>query len=306
MVQLEHHAIRFLLLNIFVLFFSKGNSQVKYFLVDSNDNKYNINHFTIRTDSLYDISKEIELFNIFPTISKKRFDGQQQDKDLILFSVLPDFKSNSNWEQIDLDSIKVGMINFSELKRILMKSTFQIFNGKYPDKTKFFNEYKVIVYRDGKYLTPKNCLLQFFAIRNRPTYFNSLFGTININEELVTVKNMLNFYISQRRKSDFPLESFLNDYSVFDRIRDRKEFLSKNLKIGNYDAYQFWTYTDWPEKHLPNIERGIDRFIFIPNLGIVGGSFDFYFAYHSNEIGLNWSKFLTNIYEEKVMTVEKI
>ena len=100
---------------------------------------------------------------------------------------------------------------------------------------------------------------------------------------------------------------YSSNYSVFDRIRDRKEFLSKSIQIGNHVAYQFWTFTDWHCKQYEyEVERGIDRFVYIADKGIVGGSFDFYFYFHRKEIALDSTRFRDNIYNEKVMIAKDI
>lgn len=83
------------------------------------------------------------------------------------------------------------------------------------------------------------------------------------------------------------------------------EYQSKKIRIGEFEAYQYWTYTDWHENTIGyEVERGIDRFVYVPDKGIVGGSFDFYF--HRKEIGFNLVQFAKNIKEEKVMLPTKI
>src|SRR5690606_39188885 len=105
----------------------------------------------------------------------------------------------------------------------------------------------------------------------------------------------------------FPLDSYQNIYSTFDRIRDRREYLSRKFDYKGYRAYQFWTYMDWIHPmSLYYYERGIDRFVYIPEKGVVGGSFDFYFLFHHRDIKLNMTRFRENIYQERVMLAEDI
>lgn len=93
----------------------------------------------------------------------------------------------------------------------------------------------------------------------------------------------------------------------FDRLRDRKEFLSRKYLIKGAEAYQFWTYTDWHEDYRSyEYNRGIDRFVYIPGKGIIGGSYDFYFFKHRKELNLTISKFIENMLEEKVMIADRI
>lgn len=56
-------------------------------------------------------------------------------------------------------------------------------------------------------------------------------------------------------------------------------YLSKEYLIKGNKAYQFWTLDGWWYYDGLNEYRGIDRFVYIPEKGIVGGSYDFYFGY---------------------------
>ena len=87
----------------------------------------------------------------------------------------------------------------------------------------------------------------------------------------------------------------------------------KKFKIKNQNAYQFWTFDGWWAIDGYNVNRGIDRLIYIPNLGIVGGSYDFYFelkprAMYDNVIPLpvDEEKLWDNIINEKIMIAEEL
>ncbi|MEN5233942.1 hypothetical protein [Sphingobacterium faecium] len=68
-------------------------------------------------------------------------------------------------------------------------------------------------------------------------------------------------------------------------------------------AYQFWTYTNWHE-HRHKFDRGIDRFVYHPSKGIIGGSFDFYFYFHRKKLPIGYADFMQNIKEEKIMIAD--
>jgi len=62
-------------------------------------------------------------------------------------------------------------------------------------------------------------------------------------------------------------------------------FRSGSVQINGKEAYKFWKYAGWNVADGSNFRRGIDCFLFMPGVGIVGGSFDFYFQYRvSNEL----------------------
>jgi len=283
-------------------------SQSKYFVLREDFPYYKTKKYELDTEDLYQVKKRIELFNIFPNSPKKNTSKAPTfDQDIILFSVLPDFKSTDNWTEVKWEHIKQDTLSYHDLLHLKYKALFQIFDQCYDETTKYLNEYTLVVQKDDRYFVAKNTLLQFYAIRTRPTVFNAPFGTINILQDTFSVREMADYYKEIRQRSNFPLESFLTTYSSFDRIRDRKEFLSKKFAYKGEEAYQFWTYTDWHRKeYYYETERGIDRFVYIPEKGIVGGSFDFYFFFHRKDIDLNLVKFKENIYDEKIMLAEDI
>jgi hypothetical protein len=285
------------------------NAQSKYFIIREGVEKYDIKKYTLDTKSLYEVTGTVEIYNLFPaqTISRQNENSVKEEQDLILFSVLPDFQSDQNWIEIDLKTIAADTITFSQLSRLKERSLAMRFDMGYQDQTKYFNNYKIVVLKEGKYYAAKNCLLQFFAIRNRPSLFPSFYGTINILQDKVSIKDFKTVFDKQIRGRTFPLDSWLTSYSDFDRLRDRREFFSKSFNYKEYEAFQFWTYTDWHEdKAFYEVDRGIDRFVYIPGKGVIGGSFDFYYYYHRKVIGLNLVQFGKSMYEEKVMLAEDL
>ncbi|MCY1540663.1 hypothetical protein D9M68_763160 [compost metagenome] len=94
----------------------------------------------------------------------------------------------------------------------------------------------------------------------------------------------------------FPLAKFEDIYlkkfghpsfnSLYDLIGDRfnshyvydKPILlrDENTKIDGKTAYKYWTLASWPIDGY-NSERGVDRFAYIPEYGIVSGAYSLYF-----------------------------
>jgi len=79
-------------------------------------------------------------------------------------------------------------------------------------------------------------------------------------------------------KHQFPDKDFIMDVTSNNRLKQIDEpysfrnYLSKEYTITGKKAYQFWAFDEY---------RGIDRFLYIPDKGIVGGSYDFYFGLKS-------------------------
>lgn len=281
-----------------------SNIQAKVFVIEEDTayrNRYDVKRYHLNTNSIYNFSFDIELYNIIPKISEK-LKLNNQGTEIILFSILPDVKTGELWEEVSLETITKERMGFRELNDLKEHVLGMRFDKGIPSTTKFFNEYKLAVFRDGKYYIAKQCLLQFFAVRNRPSPFPNIYGTINLQQPFFSVKDMYNLYKRQYGGlADFPLESYLSQ-SSFDYVRDRMEYQSRKFAIQGKEAYQYWTYTDWHENKIGyEVERGIDRFVYIPDSGIVGGSFDFYFYFHRKEIGLDLVRFTKNIKEEGVI-----
>lgn len=299
---------------IFTIYCHLGIAQTKYFILDTNNtDNLTIKHYTLSTLDLYKVDEKIELFNvIFNTHpdNKRKMEGKK-DENLALFSVLPDIIGKQTWQEISLDSIQSSILPLGKIRKIFELNTMSLFFEKYGDTTKYLNNYKIIIKKGDKFLTPKFCLLQFYAVRNRPGIFANPFGTINIELNPISIIEFEKIFKKRYEKILFPLYEIGKtpyDRTLFDRLRDRREYHSKifPLKDGSL-AYQFWTYTDWHlHAHSYEIDRGIDRFIYHPTKGIIGGSFDFYFYFHRKKLPIEYIDFIKNINEEKVILADEV
>jgi len=314
MEQHVNKLIKFWLLLPF-LFVTVGLSgKVKYLIMpDHAQEGYTIDRYRLSTEKLYGVNKTVELFTLTFSNSNKLIDRDKltsnTDLNLILLSVLPDLTGNNDWIEIDIDSIKNNIIVPSYLKRLFNLNTLSEFDKTYGAKTKYFDEYQIIQKIGSKYYASKHCLIQFFAIRNRPSIFQDVFGTINIEQDPLTITQMEGIFKKRYPHEDFPPYTIGNtpyDYPTFDYLRDRKEYLSKVIKFNNgILGYQFWTFTDWhTHDHEFEVDRGIDRFVYVPGRGIIGGSFDFYFYFNRKKLPIKYTDFLNNIKEEKVMIAD--
>ncbi len=291
----------FVLLLIILSYNSFG--QAKYLFIDSLPEQYSVHHYTLSTKNLYKVDSQVELFNM---IYREEVDSSRQSNNLILFSVLPDFTTNTLWTTIDPDSIKQeNIVKYYHFRRMYNEITLENYTAKQGDKTKFFNEYKIIVKRGDTFFVSNNCLLQFYCIDNRNAIFNNIFGTINTRQTPHRIVDVERIFHEEYKELEFPLYTLRDPlkFNMFARLRDRREYLSEIFtNAKGVSLYKFWTYTDWHEHRIYyEVERGIDRFVYLPGKGIVGGSFDFYFYYHREALGLTVKDFIDNIRAEKVM-----
>lgn len=283
----------FILIALFSSAFFYGQ---KYFLLDSLKTNFAVKEYTLKTKELYNINKEIKIYNVFIS-----------ENTILLLSVLPNFQGDSSWKEI-----KKNEIDTIFSKNYILNMISEIIEENKPNKKTL--EFKIIKKENGSYFVSNFCLMEVFTIRNYEFPFVSNYGVINIKEKMVSIKKMQESF-----KKQFPKEDFIMDVRADARIRNLdnqysfKNYLSKKYKIKNHDAYQFWTFDGWWFIDGYNDYRGIDRFVYIKNFGIVGGSYDFYFelkprAIYDNVVSLpvNDDVLWNNIINERVMIAEEL
>src|SRR5690554_7333769 len=104
------------ILSLFTSILSPALSQtyVQYIMLDmldslaEHDTRYQLNRYTLNTTELYGVDETIELYNF-------------HHGGLALFSVLPDFASDSNWSEVDIAAIQAQI--FDEKSFLRMVST---------------------------------------------------------------------------------------------------------------------------------------------------------------------------------------
>ncbi|MDM1295907.1 hypothetical protein HX021_16575 [Sphingobacterium sp. N143] len=304
--------IGFSVLLMLIGFSGIANEKLRYFLLDETSEAYVFTKFDLSTKSLYGVDRKITLYNLMLN-GYRRVNNQDyqyvkfKEPPLILFSVLPDLDGNEDWKEINLDSIKDKMIDLRYLRHLFSANTQDLPDQILRNETKYLNDYQVIVKKGNKYLVSKNCLLQFYVISSRPEPFANVYCTINIKQTPISILNFEKIYKSVYPNDIFPLYTMgeSDKLVTFQRSRDRREYLSKIFKIGESTAYQFWTYSDWQKDYrFYEVDRGIDRFVYLPGKGIVGGSFDFYFYFNRKKLPIKYADFMNNIKEERVMMAE--
>ena len=289
----------------------------KYILLNQLKENYQVKEYTFKTKQIYGIDKKITVYNVFVT-----------KENIILLSVLPSFKNeklvpltsigynkhtntlstksieinnDENWEKIDYEKIKNNIISASSIENDMI-SEWGI--DITPEKKTF--KYQLIKKIGSDYYVTKNCLTEFFIIANSQYPITTPYGTINIAENKVTIKEMQEAFKKQYPKDVFPLDIWEKSQSRGgDGVYTVRNYLSKEYKMNNDNVYQFWTLDSWWSMHGDNHHRGIDRFVYIPEKGIVGGSYDFYFR-DPRGFRIADTVLWQNIINEKVMIAEEL
>ncbi|MEC3878780.1 hypothetical protein [Parapedobacter sp. 10938] len=274
----------------------------KYIMLDMLDSLYDVNHYSLNTQELYGVDETIELYNI-------HYVG------LVLFSVLPDFTSDKNWSEVNLAEIENQIFDEKSFRHEMGS---RIPSGD--DNSKKTLQYALVKTQGDKYFKSNYCLTEFFFVDTYPSPFNTPYGTINIGQDILSIQQMMNVYwkaLNIPERLPFPLDvrKLGGTLLLPNRRILQREYMSRELKINDERAYQFWTFTDWNTHDGYNLHRGVDRFIYIPDKGIVAGSYDFYFLFEQNwsfiekgRVRHNKTKeeLWQNVLEEKVMLAEEL
>jgi hypothetical protein len=276
----------------------------EFLFLDDLNRDFKVQEYTLDTRDIYNIKKDINIYNIY--VSKEN---------ILLLSVLPDLdemilpkmnERGNNWIIIDYEKIKGKIFSKSDIRDLAYK--FKLDNG--PEKKTL--QYKLLKKENGNYYVSKLCLTEFFSTADLQFPIISTYGTINIGDNKVTIKQMEKSF-----KKQFPNETFIMNVQEgsisknIDNSYSFRNYLSKEYSVKGEKAYQFWTFDGWWTHDGYDEHRGIDRFLYIPDKGIVGGSYDFYFRlkpkissekYYFAPAGLLWY----NIINEKIIIAKEL
>lgn len=252
---------------LFGIFTIEGKAQSlksqKFVPLDMLDSLYKVNKYTLSTQELYGVDEIIEVYNV-------------NIAGVALFSVLPDFQSESNWTEVILEDIQSGLLSDREFNRIVRDKAF---SGASRTKTM---DFRLVKKEDDNYWVSNVCLLELFRPNAyisdiHPSIFNVHQGTINIQQTPLKIVQMMEVF-EESINWRFPMDVRENVVSFLpNREELEREYLSRVFEINASPAYQFWTLTDWSSRGGYSYNRGVDRFIYMPDKGIVAGSYDFYF-----------------------------
>ena len=131
----------------------------KYILLDSLTAHYQIKQYTLDT-SPYGAKNTIEVYNVFSP-----YYGTNKGIDyIILFSVLPDLSSETNWEEIDFKKIRNNLFS---VKNIFMRAEHKVFNVPLE---KAFDISNIILIKKvkNKYYASKNTWIEDFYCMDYP------------------------------------------------------------------------------------------------------------------------------------------
>lgn len=278
------------LIAIIAFLFVNHTVQAKdsYFLLDTKSDTYTVDSVTLSAKQLYNLPVEVELYNL-----------RYKDR-LLLFSVLP---AKLKWIEIDENELKSGLIDFKALDQLFERSLQGSLKAEYSNADRIKREdIKIVLTKNGKYLAANFCISEYFVIVNNPLLFPNQMGEafINIKSPLLSVKDFeILFKQTFKKNSPNAIGDSYHNMMSYPFFVKPLNFLSGTTTILAKKAYRFWHYSDWSIIDGYNTQRGAERFLYVPELGIIAGSYDFYFAKHVNS--LVYEKFMDNYLSERMM-----
>ena len=226
---------------------------------------------------------------------------------------MPDFYQGKQWVEIEKKDISEDQIvPVAAYDNLLQRPIRGQSSRKQRLDIQLLKKEKDVYYRSLV------CLTEYFALADYSSIFNTPAHVINTGQTPLTVKQMKTIFERNFPDVDYIMTSkFSKNFPNFMLPAEGdaciRMYLSQILTIKNQQAYQFWTYAPWDVSDGPNIQRGIDRFIYVPKKGIIAGSYDFYFDFHNpwktqhrqKQHKLSNEQWINNILNEKVMIAEE-
>ena len=230
----------------------------KYILLDSLTANYQVKKYTLNT-SPYGPKNTIEIYNVFSP-----YYGANKGIDyIILFSVLPDLSSKTNWEVIDFEKIKG---NLFPTKNIFRRAVYKVFSLPLKKEDDISGVRLVKKVKDKYYVGKIIRVDDFYCIEvPREIQLATKNFILNTNQPIVPIN-----VLKQKYKEFKPFQQFyLDDIFVIPDILEGV-YLSNIEEKWEDTMYFFYQYSYYDN-------RGIDELVYIKDKGIVAGAYGDYF-----------------------------
>ena len=265
----------------------------KYILLDSLTAHYKVKHYTLDT-SPYGTKNSIEVYNVF----SKKYETDKGEDFILLFSVLPDIDSKTNWEKIDFNKIKDNLFPTKEIFRRIMHKAL----GFYLDKNRDISKTKLVKIIEGEYYVSKYCWIEdFYCINDSfPIPIATKSFILNVNQPITPIGALRDFF---RKLSplcqDFPFEQNTDSFcGIPDFLKNT--YLSNIEERGGDMIYCFYQFYE-------NLHTNISRFGYVKGKGIVAGVYFNHFMpgpFFIDKTG-NWRK-LKRLPENELLWAEEL
>ena len=260
----------------------------KYILLDSITSSYAVKKYTLSTLP-YKVNYEIEIYNVF---SKNYGKGLDVDF-IVLFSVLPDLESKSNWEEIDFAILQK---NFLPTKKLFDR----VYNRTYNPEAKIEDSRALYLVKriKGKYFVAKNCWVNEFFCTNTPSEMSVATGRyiIDTHQATMPVSVLRSLYKKRYPNEVFPLD---DKHWIVPKYLEHIYLENVEEKEGD-TIYYFYLYAT-------GFIESFDKFAYIKDRGIVAASYyEFFFPIGcKTPISGDWIKLRTP-YKKELFWAEEL
>ena len=262
----------------------------KYILLDSITSNYTVKKYTLSTLP-YKVNYEIEIYNVF---SKNYGKGLDSDF-IVLFSVLPDLESKSNWEEIDFSLLQK---NFLPTKKLFDR----VYNRTYNPEAKIEDNRQLSLVKKvkDKYFVAKNCWVNEFFCTNTPSEIKVTTNNyvIDIHQPTMPVSVLRSLYKKQFPNQEFPLDDF---FWIIPKHLEHIYLANVENKEGDI-IYYFYLFSNSLRDN-----NTISEFAYIKERGIVAGNYyGYFFPYGKRTLrGGDWLK-VREPYKKELFLAEEL
>jgi hypothetical protein len=265
-----------------------------YFLLEETT-KPNYHKVNLNAKELYQKDLNVELFNFFLDSST-----------LIVFSVLPSI-DGLLWNKVNAQDLSERKLSLEDISNSFALNTKNYLHSNKLIEANFKrDDIAFIIKKGNNYYQANYCLIEYFKVLTQPMIFPNLMSSYYLNIKSPAFKieafEEQSFKINKEYSINAPSQI---NFSVGSRLRVSLEkplmFFSMSFTFKNYTAHQFWIFTDWRFVDNLNVQRGSDRLVYLPKVGIIGASYDYWFAQFVKRELL-----LKNYFQEKVMLTDKL
>ena len=250
----------------------------KYILLDSLTANYRVKHYTLDT-SPYGAKNTIEIYNVFSKLYGLNEGGDY----IVLFSILPNLGSKTNWEVIDYEEIKN---NFFPTKQIFKKTEHRVFNVSL-EKAFDISRVRLVKKIKDKYYVGKKCRIEGFYCMDYPRDMQVATKNfiLNTNQPIKPINVLKEDYKRVLPYDSFPLDR--KEMSLLIPNVLENTYLSNIEEKWSDIMYYFYQFCN---------AGGINELVYIKDKGIVAGAYgDFFYSRGKRDIlGGDWVKIIND------------
>lgn len=219
----------------------------RYISLDNLTEKHNVKRYTLSLKT-YGIDREFEIYNVFR--------GDQ----LIVFSILPDLDSDSDWQKIEYKNYS-GQ-NMISLYKLISELAQQGNTG--------VGHYLLVKSTNEGSFVAKTTRIDVFTIVDFPAEFQfSENNILNLGQKCILPQELKQVFKDKYPNEVFPSDEMSSGMIYFPTYLE-SVYLSDIQEVNNEKMYYFWNY---------NVDYKPEKFVYMQDRGIVAITYNYYFSF---------------------------